>query len=57
MKSGYHKMPDGKMMKDEDHKSGYSKGGMAKKKPMGYRHGGLACGADMKPARPIKKSK
>ena len=37
-------------------KMGYMYGGMAKKK-MGYADGGLACGADMKPARPIKKSK
>jgi hypothetical protein len=35
---------------------GYMGGGMAKKK-MGYAHGGLACGADMKPARPMKKNK
>jgi hypothetical protein len=32
-----------------------NKGGMVKK--MGYAHGGLACGADMKPSRPMKKSK
>ena len=31
------------------------KGGMSKKK-MGYAEGGLACGADMKPARPMKKT-
>ena len=56
-------MPNGKMMKDEEMKpsSGYSHGGMTKKKPKkptrgmraGYAHGGLACGADMKPANPI----
>jgi hypothetical protein len=38
-------------------KMGYMGGGMAKKKKMGYASGGLACGADMKPARPMKKSK
>lgn len=53
MKKGYHKMPDGTMMKDSDHKSGYMGGGMAKKKPMksGYAHGGSVtkanCGASM----------
>ena len=26
-------------------------------KKMGYNKGGLACGADMKPARPVKKGK
>jgi len=36
-------------------KMGYMKGGMSKKK-MGYAEGGLACGADMKPARPMKKT-
>ena len=35
---------------------GYAYGGMSKKK-MGYKDGGLACGADVKPARPIKKMK
>jgi hypothetical protein len=52
MKKGYHKMPDGSMMKDSDHKSGYMGGGMAKKKPTvsGYKHGGVVkanCGASM----------
>ncbi|WP_347852117.1 hypothetical protein [Planktomarina sp.] len=57
MKKGYHKMPDGTMMKDSDHKSGYMGGGMAKKKPMksGYAHGGSVtkanCGASMKPTQ------
>ena len=36
-------------------KMGYMKGGMTKK--MGYNKGGLACGADMKHARPVKKGK
>ena len=41
MKKGYHKMPDGTMMKDSDHpKSGYKHGGMAKK-TMGYAKGGM----------------
>ena len=26
-------------------------------KKMGYKHGGLACGADVQPARPMKKGK
>ena len=44
-------MPDGSMMKDEDHKSSYMSGGMTKK-PMksGYAHGGVVkanCGASM----------
>tara|TARA_R110002096_G_scaffold136490_1_gene289148 strand:+ start:32 stop:475 length:444 start_codon:yes stop_codon:yes gene_type:complete len=56
MKKGMHKMPDGSMMKDSDHKSGYMHGGMAKKKSgysMGgsvkrYAKGGMAnCGASM----------
>jgi len=48
-----HTMPDGTVMKGAKH--GYSYGGMAKKKkPMGYAHGGSACGADVKPARPMK---
>mgnify|MGYP005988441567 CR=1 FL=1 len=53
MKKGYHKMPDGSMMKDSDHKSGYMGGGMAKKKKptvSGYKHGGVVkanCGASM----------
>ena len=57
MKKGYHKMPDGTMMKDSDHKSGYMGGGMAKKKPMrsGYAHGGSVtkanCGASMEPTQ------
>ena len=57
MKKGYHKMPDGTMMKDSDHKSGYMSGGMAKKKPMksGYAHGGSVtkanCGASMEPTQ------
>lgn len=60
MKKGYHKMPDGTMMKDSDHKSGYMSGGMSKKKPMksGYVHGGSVtkakCGASMKPNRMSK---
>ena len=37
-------------------KMGYMKGGMTKKK-MGYANGGLACGADVKPARPMKNGK
>ena len=42
MKKGYHKMPDGTMMKDSDHpKSGYKHGGMAKK-AKGYMSGGMA---------------
>jgi hypothetical protein len=37
-------------------KMGYMYGGMAKKhNKMG--HGGLACGADVPPARPMKKGK
>ena len=57
MKKGYHKMPDGTMMKDSDHKSGYMGGAMAKKKPMksGYAHGGSVtkanCGASMEPTQ------
>ena len=57
MKKGYHKMPDGTIMKDSDHKSGYMGGGMAKKKPMksGYAHGGSVtkanCGASMEPTQ------
>ena len=63
MKKGMHKMPDGSMMKDKDHKSSYGHGGMTKKKtgymsggmtkkPMrsGYGHGGVVkanCGASM----------
>ena len=51
-----HTMPDGTVMKGAKH--GYMGGGMAKKKkPMGYAHGGMACGADVKPARPMKKGK
>lgn len=52
MKKGMHKMPDGSMMKDSDHKSGYMKGGMTKK--TGYAHGGVVkanCGASMKPTQ------
>jgi hypothetical protein len=60
MKKGYHKMPDGTMMKDSDmkKKSGYMHGGMTKgmkalkkaapkvAKKMGYNKGGMAkCGA------------
>jgi len=30
MKKGMHKMPDGSMMKDSDHKSGYKHGGVVK---------------------------
>ena len=37
-------------------KMGMAYGGMAKKK-MGMAHGGLACGADVPPARPMKKKK
>ena len=37
-------------------RQGYSYGGMAKKK-MGYKDGGLACGASNPAARPMKKSK
>ena len=61
MKKGYHKMPDGTIMKDSDHKSGYMGGGMAKKKPMksGYVHGGSVtranCGASMQPTQGKKK--
>ena len=51
---GMHRMPDGTMMKDSDHK-GMAYGGMAKKKKMGYAHGGSVeeanCGASMKPNR------
>jgi hypothetical protein len=67
MKKGYHKMPDGTMMKDSDHpKSGYNHGGMAKKakgymsggmakKTMGYAKGGMVnCGASMKPTQKSK---
>jgi len=66
MKKGYHKMPDGTMMKDSDHKSGYMHGGMAKKakgymsggmakKTMGYAKGGMVnCGASMKPTQKSK---
>jgi len=55
MKKGYHKMPDGTMMKDSDHpKSGYKHGGMAKK-TMGYSKGGMVnCGASMKPTQKSK---
>jgi len=52
MKKGMHKMPDGTMMKDSDHKSGYMKGSMTKK--TGYAHGGVVkanCGASMKPTQ------
>jgi hypothetical protein len=63
MKKGYHKMPDGTMMKDSDmkKKSGYNHGGMTKgmkalkkaapkvAKKMGYNKGGMAkCGASYK---------
>ena len=60
MKKGMHKMPDGSMMKDSDHKSGYMHGGVAKKKSgysmggsvKGYSKGGMAnCGASMKPTQ------
>ena len=57
MKKGYHKMPDGSIMKDSDHKSGYKYGGMTNKKPVrsGYKHGGSVtnsnCGASMKPTQ------
>jgi hypothetical protein len=36
-------------------KSGMMGGGMTKMK--GYKHGGMACGADVPAERPIKKSK
>ena len=62
MKKGYHKMPDGTIMKDSDmKKSGYKHGGMTKgmkalkkaapkvAKKMGYNKGGMAkCGASYK---------
>tara|TARA_B100001094_G_C18159413_1_gene788360 strand:- start:287 stop:724 length:438 start_codon:yes stop_codon:yes gene_type:complete len=57
MKKGYHKMPDGSIMKDSDHKSGYKHGGMSKKKSVrsGYKHGGSVtnsnCGASMEPTQ------
>tara|TARA_R110000744_G_scaffold14969_1_gene42215 strand:+ start:384 stop:710 length:327 start_codon:yes stop_codon:yes gene_type:complete len=45
MKKDMHKMPDGSMMKNSDHKAGYKHGGMGKKK-MAYNMGGMAkCGA------------
>ena len=51
---GMHRMPDGTMMKDSDHK-GMAYGGMVNKKKMGYAHGGSVkeanCGASMKPNR------
>ena len=51
---GMHRMPDGTMMKDSDHK-GMAYGGMVNKKKMGYTHGGSVeeanCGASMKPNR------
>jgi len=48
---GMHRMPDGTIMKDSDHK-GMAYGGMVNKKKMGYAHGGMAnCGASMKPNR------
>ena len=70
MKKGYHKMPDGTMMKDSDmkKKSGYKHGGMTKgmkalkkaapavAKKMGYNKGGsVNCGASMKPNRMSRK--
>jgi|SaaInlV_100m_DNA_5_1039725.scaffolds.fasta_scaffold22261_1 hypothetical protein len=52
--TGMHRMPDGTMMKDSDHK-GMAYGGMVNKKKMGYAHGGSVkeanCGASMKPNR------
>jgi hypothetical protein len=58
MKKGYHKMPDGTIMKDSDHKSGYKHGGMAKKKS-GYAKGGMVtksnCGASMAPTQGKKR--
>lgn len=58
MKKGYHKMPDGTVMKDSDHKSGYKHGGMAKKKS-GYAKGGMVtksnCGASMAPTQGKKR--
>lgn len=59
MKKGMHKMPDGSMMKDKDHKSSYMSGGMTKK-PMrsGYKHGGVVeanCGASMEATQGKKK--
>jgi hypothetical protein len=56
MKKGYHKMPDGTMMKDSamGKSSGYNHGGMAKK-TMGYAKGGMVnCGASMKPTQKSK---
>ena len=47
-KKEMHRMPDGTMMKGAKH--GYMGGGMVKK-PMGYKHGGLACGASNKPTQ------
>ena len=58
VKKGYHKMPDGTVMKDSDHKSGYKHGGMAKKKS-GYAKGGMVtksnCGASMAPTQGKKR--
>jgi hypothetical protein len=51
---GMHRMPDGTIMKNSDHK-GMAYGGMVNKKKMGYAHGGSVkeanCGASMKPNR------
>lgn len=62
---GMHRMPDGTMMKDSEHKmmaGGYAKkkmmgGGYAAKKPMmAMNQGGYAnCGASMKPSGPSRK--
>ena len=61
---GMHRMPDGTMMKDSEHKmmaGGYAKkkmmgGGYAAKKPMmAMNKGGMAnCGASMKPSGPSR---
>jgi|TARA_R110000796_G_scaffold105481_3_gene215527 hypothetical protein len=52
MNDGYHKMPDGSMMKDSAMKAGYMHGGATKKKTKGYAKGGKTgyanCGASMK---------
>jgi len=54
-KKGMHRMPDGTMMKDSEHKM--MGGGYAAKKPMmAMNKGGYAnCGASMKPSGPSRK--
>ena len=43
MKKSYHKMPDGKTMKNSDMKSAYKHGGATKKKPAAKMNkGGMA---------------